>query len=575
MVKFILFAILALLSLLSLFPSPSSQLEQFTYQDPLTGLDLCDDDKSNDGTIILRFGIPISQVNGSTTCWDKTIYLRIIHPNASISFYSISNHGIPDFNFCLKGKTMKDYTTIWGFDQGLILLTYYNSSNVTDSAIMGLIMTFEGTILSTIKLHDALINYGGIVSYNLVIPISSPSDGFLFFCRSASIISWVHFNAPDGEVIEITRSGIIQTNISIATSTGLYVLERGFAIAYGGDDSKTSLRNSAVDINNFNIGTTNGSYQNQTLIQTLKLRGIMCSVDFSGAGNICILMFLNTISQPNNTNTIPQSNNTSQNNTKKITSKKNTTNATSKINNTNTTSQNNITDTILQPQFVHLKISYLSSGSVTNIEEINGINFNEGFNLIPLRFGGYLMLGYQDYFSVFGYILDQNGNLYSNWSLPQPLNLPQYKSNYIMLANNSFVFVENQNDSLWNVTRDDLYRFLGQASTNPTIGSQVNKSSRQIKFTFTYPVILSNSNISIYQQIIGADDLLRQRFQGDTSNDVCWLDPKDNKTVIVQILSSTFNEPNGQYYVLIENNFVRRSDSNEALLGIDKNLWTL
>ncbi|CAG8781989.1 1203_t:CDS:2, partial [Cetraspora pellucida] len=113
-------------------------------------------------------------------------------------------------------------------------------------------------------------------------------------------------------------------------------------------------------------------------------------------------------------------------------------------------------------------------------------------------------------------------------------------------------------------------------STNPTLGSQVNESTGQLHISFTYPIILSNSNISIYQKTIGAnDDLLRQRFQGVSANQFCQIDPNDNKTVIIKVFPSTFNEPNGFYYVVVENNFVKRSDSNEALLGIDKNLWTL
>ncbi|CAG8658329.1 1482_t:CDS:10 [Dentiscutata erythropus] len=565
MVKFIviLYAIFALLLLL---PSPSTQLNQFTYEDPEAGLDLLDDDKSNDGTIILRFGKPLININGSTACWTKTIYLRIIHPNASISFFSISNHSVPDFNFCLKDGSTRDYTTIWGFDQELILLTYYNSSNVTTSAIMGLFITFEGKVISTTKLHDALIDYGGILKYWLVIPISSPSDGFLFYCRGASVISWIHYSAPknDGEVIERARSGIIKTNIKVVTVTAFYVLERGFAIVYGGDDSPSNL-NYTTNINSFNFGTTNGVYimfyylttnmrtgpfllyqfptqtlksnNSQALIQTTKLRGLICSVDFDGAGNICMLIL---------------------------------------------TSQYNITNTTSQPTL--LKISYLSSGSVTKIGEMANVNFTYGFNLIPLRFGGYLMIVYQDNLN-FGYVLDESGNVYSNWSLPQPLVLPQHISEYVVLANNSIVIVENQNNSIWNVTRDDLYRFYGQdnnefnnpiiASTSPIIGSRVNESTRQLQFTFTYPVTLSSSNISIYQQINGSNDLLRQRFQGDSSSQLCRPDPNDNKTVIVQVIPSTFNEPNSLYYVTIENDFVKRSDTNEALLGLDKNLWTL
>ncbi|RIA99842.1 hypothetical protein C2G38_2237297 [Gigaspora rosea] len=57
-------------------------------------------------------------------------------------------------------------------------------------------MAFEGTVISTTKLHDALIYYGGILKYWVVIPISSLSVGFLFYCRGASVISWIHFSAP-------------------------------------------------------------------------------------------------------------------------------------------------------------------------------------------------------------------------------------------------------------------------------------------------------------------------------------------------------------------------------------------
>ncbi|CAG8676226.1 28856_t:CDS:10 [Gigaspora margarita] len=553
-------------AILILLPSQSSQLKQFTYEDPKTGLDLLDNDKSNDGTIILRFGNPVKQVNGSTTCWSKTLYFRIIYPNASIGFFSISNHGIPDFNFCLKSSSERDYTSLWGFDQGFMLI-FYNSSNVTTSAIMGTFITFEGKVLSTVRLHDPIIDYGGIENYLLIIPNSNSRDGFLFYCRSPTVISWVHFNTPNenGEIIVKAKSGIIQTNFkNIVTISAFYMLERGFVLAYGGDDSSTNLNNSNIDIS---IGTTNGvyimfyyietntqigpfslyqfsttilkSYNNQTLIHTLELRGIICSVDFSGAGNICLLLLNSQFNMINNTNTA------------------------------------------LQPSHVMMKISYRSFGSVTERGEMKSVS-DSGFSLQPLRFGGYLLIAKNDIIS--GYILDENGDLYGNWSLPQPLNNLQYKSIYVILANDSIAVVDYQINSTWRVISEDLFKLTGQdnifnnptmASTNPKLGSQVNETTKQLYLSFNYPVILSSSNISIYQRTNGSDhDLLRQRFIG-YSDQYCRIDPNDNKTVIVDVLPSTFNEPNSLYYVTVENNFVRRSDSNEALLGIDKNLWTL
>ncbi|CAG8806919.1 1520_t:CDS:2, partial [Dentiscutata erythropus] len=264
----------------------------------------------------------------------------------------------------------------------------------------------------------------------------------------------------NGEVIEIARSGIIQTNIKLITTSSFYVLEKGFAIAYGGDDSPTQLNNSIADTS---IGTTNGVYvvfyyfekntrtgpfllyqiptrilksnNTQMLIQTLTLQGIICRVDFSG----------------------------------------------------------------------DMRNSY-----------------NYGYILLPLQFGGYLMIVYEKNL-LYGYILDKNGDLYGNWSLPQPLSDPMYKSTYVLLANNSIVAVENQNNSIWKVTCDDSSKFTSQdykfnnpiiSSTNPVLGSRVNESTNQLYLSFTYPVILSSSNISIYQRINGTDhDLLRQQFQ--------------------------------------------------------------
>ncbi|CAG8518794.1 14411_t:CDS:2, partial [Cetraspora pellucida] len=274
---------------------------------------------------------------------------------------------------------------------------------------------------------------------------------------------------------------------------------------YGGDDSL----NSTANINSFNVGTTNGVYIIFYYLETNMQRG-----------PFLIYQIPTQILKSNDSQTLIQ------------------------------------TSTLQE--------------LICNVDfdgEMKNVNFTNGFNLIPLRFGGYLMTVYQDV-TNFGYVLEEDGNVYCNWSLPQPLYLPQHKSGYAVLTNNSIVVVENQNDSIWSITRDDLYRFYGQ-------GSQVNESTRQLLSTFTYPVTLSSSNISIYKQIIGSNDLLRQRFNGDSSSPLCRLNPNDNKSVIIQVLPSTFNEPNSLYYVVIENNFVKRSDSNEALLGVDKNLWTL
>ena len=85
---------------------------------------------------------------------------------------------------------------------------------------------------------------------------------------------------------------------------------------------------------------------------------------------------------------------------------------------------------------------------------------------------------------------------------------------------------------------------------------------------------LSSANISIYQLNEDRDkpDLLRQTFSGSENSQLCYVG-SDNKTVHVNIFSSTFNQRNSTYYVLVENNFVNSQTLNEPLIGIYDKLW--
>lgn len=49
----------------------------------------------------------------------------------------------------------------------------------------------------------------------------------------------------------------------------------------------------------------------------------------------------------------------------------------------------------------------------------------------------------------------------------------------------------------------------------------------------------------------------------------------DNKTIQVEILRSTFNQPNTTYYVLIDNEFVVDEAFGQRLLGVKKNIWVI
>ncbi|CAI2182418.1 6647_t:CDS:10 [Funneliformis geosporum] len=48
----------------------------------------------------------------------------------------------------------------------------------------------------------------------------------------------------------------------------------------------------------------------------------------------------------------------------------------------------------------------------------------------------------------------------------------------------------------------------------------------------------------------------------------------DNKTIILDVLESTFNQPNAKYYIVINDNVVKDWETKQPLIGIGSNIWT-
>ncbi|GBC25777.2 hypothetical protein GLOIN_2v1885764 [Rhizophagus irregularis DAOM 181602=DAOM 197198] len=112
-------------------------------------------------------------------------------------------------------------------------------------------------------------------------------------------------------------------------------------------------------------------------------------------------------------------------------------------------------------------------------------------------------------------------------------------------------------------------------STKPAINEVIDPLLiNEIIIKYSIPVRLSTANISIFQL---NDDpskprLLRQTISGDSK--LCTIG-SDNHTVHIPIFSSTFNQPNSSYNVVINNNFVISQERNEPLLGINKKIWMI
>jgi len=92
----------------------------------------------------------------------------------------------------------------------------------------------------------------------------------------------------------------------------------------------------------------------------------------------------------------------------------------------------------------------------------------------------------------------------------------------------------------------------------------------QIAITYIAPVSISTNNITIYDNTTGIP-LIRQIIsEGNSKNIVKY--SKDGKTIFINTLPTTFNNPNGSYYVIVDDNSVKDLKTGQPIMGI-YNIW--
>jgi len=95
---------------------------------------------------------------------------------------------------------------------------------------------------------------------------------------------------------------------------------------------------------------------------------------------------------------------------------------------------------------------------------------------------------------------------------------------------------------------------------------QIN--SNNVNITYNVPF---NNNVTICRRD-NNQDVLRQSFPADSQ--YCQLSD-DRKTLNIQVLTSTFNIPNENYYVIIGDNALIQASNGQPLMGIRENTWRI
>ncbi|CAG8486142.1 3105_t:CDS:10 [Acaulospora morrowiae] len=126
----------------------------------------------------------------------------------------------------------------------------------------------------------------------------------------------------------------------------------------------------------------------------------------------------------------------------------------------------------------------------------------------------------------------------------------------------------------WSLISQDLPKYIGKDigyhnlainQTNPIIDASISLNSLSLIISFNFPVILSSRNISIFKS---SNDGFRQTIPAQSGS--CSV---NSRNVNCTVLPVTFNQPDTEYYVVVDPDFVRSAEYNEPLAGIKPNLW--
>ncbi|KAF0450264.1 hypothetical protein F8M41_002203 [Gigaspora margarita] len=229
-----------------------------------------------------------------------------------------------------------------------------------------------------------------------------------------------------------------------------------------------------------------------------------------------------------------------------------------------------------------LSLSF-SPSEIYNLPNVTGLS-HQGWRAKIMPFGGYILglTAYDDnddntYHYIYAY--DDLNNTQIPLKSPSPFLTNYFGVNVIM--NNNTVLLASQyttDNASWSLLTiqlpfasvwDDVgYDNIYIRKTSPPINANVNSSTTILNITFLNYVTLSAGNITIYKV---SDNSVRQRVSA-TMNEFCKID--DYSNVIIKVINSTFNEYGEQYFVTIDNNFVKGNDGSPQK-GIHDGIWIL
>ncbi|GBC53202.2 hypothetical protein GLOIN_2v1886197 [Rhizophagus irregularis DAOM 181602=DAOM 197198] len=458
---------------------------------------------------------------------------------------------IQSFNFCtVDGLNPISLNAIETKKGNFIIVTYTVAADVNNPLTYNdylMLIDLNGNIYSKTLMSPSLIdssnnNNTWIPQQSFIYPNANNKQGFLYFAPLSSGYDDVNFNYnltqwiinEDGSFSNIAATVLtlqVQPSVVSTVDGGYMFIYPNVTTSQDPYSSQTGLYAMYCGYGSNIVRETVILYEN---MMYLNIVGLNCFISYSEVGQICLISIQST-TDPN-------------------------------------------------PIIVNIQVSYLSRGTVFDIKHVNVTlpTIINDPNFTPLPFGGYLYSVIQttnmsSY--IWGYVLDENGNL-NQWDLSYP-TLSDSNFPHQILTNNTLVILQPIVGQNWSLITTDLYKIhedngygnMFIRDTSPTIQQTITaRETNPLKITYTIPIVFSIGTITIFQSNGSSNPgIVRQTINGlNNQNYVTF----DNDTVSIDIIESTFNNPDSTYYVMIENNFVSTLSYNEPLPGLYSNIWS-
>ncbi|CAJ0908620.1 12409_t:CDS:10 [Entrophospora sp. SA101] len=252
-----------------------------------------------------------------------------------------------------------------------------------------------------------------------------------------------------------------------------------------------------------------------------------------------------------------------------------------------------------------IDVDFLSSGKVNSVTpefSITQITTATIWDVQTLYYGGYVILVETPAGSVEGHVCSNNGTYFGNWGFTK-----QYEyTNKIagVLPNNTLWTIPKQqlddNNSWTCVLTDTLTTYSTVQNTNSNVntfpggpggyGSDsilsttpeknsniISTDINLITITYTKSIKTSSGKINIYQKRSSTSpniddddkDILRQSCFAQSD----YVQISNETTAQVKVLKSTFNNPGSEYYVTVEDDFVKSATTDQNIIGINSKAW--